>query len=230
MRTRVKVGAALAAVVIGVAAGCGGDDNGSDDGGNGGGGNGGVAGAAEVMELLAGVPQSGATLGDPNAPVEIREFGDMQCPFCAVASEELTPDLIDEIVEPGTASLTYVPLAFIGEDSERGAIAVEAAAMQDKAWEMTEILFANQGDENGGWLTDELVFDVAEAGGLDVEQFRADFEGDEAAAAIFENQNTAGEQGVSSTPTYVVEGPNGTEVINGAQDVAAFEEAIEQVS
>lgn len=227
MRTRMKVGAVVAAIVVGIAAGCGGGDDSSGDGNDNGGD---VAGAAEVTELLAGVPQSGSTLGDTTASVEIVEFGDMQCPFCAQASEELTPDLISEFVEPGTATLTYVPLAFIGEDSERGAIAVEAAAAQDKAWEMTEILFANQGDENSGWLSDDLIFQVAEAGGLDVEQFRADFEGDQAAEAIFANQTRATDSNVSSTPTYVVEGPNGTEVISGAQGVDAFEEAIADVS
>jgi protein-disulfide isomerase len=226
VRTRVKVGAVAAAIVVGIAAGCGGGDDSSDNGDNGGE----VEGAAEVNELLAGVPQSGATLGDTNATVEIVEYGDMQCPFCAQASEELTPDLLSEFVEPGTAKLTYVPLAFIGEDSERGAIAVEAAAAQDKAWEMTEILFANQGDENSGWLSDDLIFSVAEAGGLDVEQFRVDFEGDAAAEAIFANQSRATDSNVSSTPTYVVEGPNGTEVISGAQGVDAFEEAIAEVS
>lgn len=225
MRTRVKVGAVAAAIVVGIAAGCGGSDS-SDDEGSGGE----LAGVAEVNELLAGVPQSGSTLGDPNATVEIVEFGDMQCPFCAQASEELTPDLVTEFVEPGTVKLTYVPLAFIGEDSERGAIAVEAAAAQDKAWEMTEILFANQGGENDGWLSDELIFEVADAGGLDVEQFRADFEGDEAAEAIFSNQTLATDSNVSSTPTYVIEGPNGSEVISGAQGVDAFQDAIAEVS
>ncbi len=229
MRTRVKVGAVAAAIVVGIAAGCGGGDS-SDDGG--GGNDGELAGVDKTTELLAGVPQSGSTLGDPNATVEILEFGDMQCPFCAQASEELTPDLISEIVEPGTAKLTYVPIAFIQplEDSERGAIAIEAAAEQDKAWEMTELLFANQSDEGTGWLTEDLVFQIAEAGGLDVEQFRADFESDEAAEAIFSNQTIATDNGVSSTPTYVIEGPGGTEVISGAQPVDAFQQAIAEVS
>ena len=96
--------------------------------------------------------------------------------------------------------MEFVSLAFIGPDSERGALAVEAAAQQDKGWEMAETLFAAQGDENSGWLSDDLVFSTAEEIGLDVDTFRTDFASDEVAEAIFDNQSIAADAGVSSTP------------------------------
>ena len=181
-----------------------------------------------VAGLFEGVPQSGTTLGAEDAPVQIVEFADMQCPFCKEASEEVTPGLVTDVVEPGDASVQFVSLAFIGPDSERGALAVEAAAQQDKGWEMAETLFAAQGDENSGWLSDDLVFSTAEEIGLDVDAFRTDFASDEVAEAIFDNQSVAADAGVSSTPTYVVTGPNGTETVPGA-DLDAIKDAVDSV-
>ena len=215
----------IVGVVIGVVA-LGGDD---DDGGDSAQTTSQTTTAPEGGGLLDGIPQSGATIGAEDAPVEIVEFADLQCPFCAQASEEVTPQLVSEYVEPGDAKVQFVSIAFIGPDSERGAIAVEAAAQQDMGWQMAEALYVKQGGENTGWLSDDVVFATAEEIGLDVDAFRADYESDEVAQAIFDNQNTASDAGVSSTPTYVVTGPNGSEVVPGA-DLSAVEDAIDQVS
>jgi len=229
---RMMVGAVLVTAAVGISAACGGDDD--DSGAEATGeetaaATSSVEGADRVNELTAGLEQSGSTIGDPDAPVEIVEFGDLQCPFCAQASEEITPELVEQFVEPGTAKLTIVPLAFLGPDSETGAIAVEAAALQDGAFTVAEILYANQEGENDGWLTEDLINDAVEAGGLDTAQFQEDFASDEAAEAIFENQTRAQELDVTSTPTYVIEGPSGTETVTGAQDIGAFEQAIDEV-
>jgi len=39
-----------------------------------------IEGAAEVSSSLRGIPQDEMVLGDPKAPVELVEFGDLQCP------------------------------------------------------------------------------------------------------------------------------------------------------
>src|SRR6266516_6053805 len=46
-----------------------------------------VPGAARALALLRGIPQSGATLGDPRAPVTLVEFADLQCTTCASFAE-----------------------------------------------------------------------------------------------------------------------------------------------
>jgi hypothetical protein len=60
-------------------------------------------------------------------------------------------------------------IAFIGPDSERGRAAAIAAAEQDRLFDDTQLLYLNQGPENSGWLSDQLV-DAAAASipGLDV--------------------------------------------------------------
>ena len=42
----------------------------------------GKAAAARVNSLLAGIPQSGNTLGSKSAKVTVTEFGDLECSVC----------------------------------------------------------------------------------------------------------------------------------------------------
>ncbi len=37
---------------------------------------------ATVSSLISGIPQSGNVLGNPNAPVTLQYFGDLECPIC----------------------------------------------------------------------------------------------------------------------------------------------------
>src|SRR5712671_1721091 len=47
--------------------------------------------AASVDRLLGGIAQSELELGQKSAPVELIEFGDLQCPICKANSEEVLP-------------------------------------------------------------------------------------------------------------------------------------------
>ena len=44
---------------------------------------------------------------------------------------------------------------FVGQSSPRGRELVLAAAHQNKAWQLLELLYQNQGDETTNWLTDD---------------------------------------------------------------------------
>src|SRR5262245_45362015 len=55
--------------------------------GSGSGGDTNIEEGASVDRMLSGVPQEELVLGDPSAPVELIEFGDLQCPICKANSE-----------------------------------------------------------------------------------------------------------------------------------------------
>lgn len=114
--------------------------------------------------LFRGIPQQGIALGDPAAPVTLVEYADLQCPYCAQWARDAFPAIVDEYVRAGRVRLVFRGLSFIGPDSERGLRAALAAGSQDRLWDVVHALFLRQGDENAGWVTDELLQSLGGAG------------------------------------------------------------------
>lgn len=188
-----------------------------------------VTGVGDVRAVFAGVPQQGDRLGEADAPVEIVEFADLQCPFCAQAATDVVPQLIDRYVKTGQAKLTFKPLTFIGPDSERGAQALAAAGAQGQMWAYAELLYRNQGTENGGWLSDEYARKAAEALALDLSRFDADRTGDDARRMIIQARADADAAGVTGTPTFVVRGAKGSVTIRDFTKADEFDAAVRSV-
>lgn len=190
-------------------------------------------GREEVAALFEGIPQKGTVLGRADAPVTIVEYVDYKCPICARASEETVPELVERYVRTGQAKLELRPIAFIGPDSERGALAGEAAALQNRMWQFTELMMRNQGDESDEWITDAVVIGAAEAAGLDRGRFEEDYREDETIVEAFaENEEQAqseplpeGSSGFG-TPFWSVSGPGGSQTFSGVQDIAVFDAAV----
>ena len=94
---------------------------------------------------LAGLQQQGDTVGDPDAPVTIVEFGDLQCPVCKAYSEQVIPEILAGPVEAGEAKLQFRNWVIIGPDSRTAAIAALAAGEQDRMWDFVTPLLREPG-------------------------------------------------------------------------------------
>ena len=207
-------------IVVGVSLAGGGDDDAPSS----------ITGTEEVQAQLEGVPQAGNVLGDPDAPVEIIEYGDLACPACREASTTTIPEAIDQIVKPGDAKLVFRPIAFISRSSERGALGAEAAGMQDAMWSFVELIYRNQGSESDqDWLTDELMTEAVEQLGLDVDQWTADYMGQESEQKFLATESQAQEDEVGVTPTFLIRGPNGEKTVTGAVEVSELQDAVAEV-
>jgi len=163
------------------------------------------------LATLKGLPQHGATLGNPNAPVTLYEYADFQCPFCGHFAQASLPTVIERWVRPGKVKLVFNGLSFLGPDSTKALQFAVAAQAHDRLWQAVELLYANQGTENTGWVTDPLLRSVARASGLDPAATLA------AANAVpgskIDALNTAGnDAGVSGTPSFFVARRGGTPI------------------
>jgi protein-disulfide isomerase len=182
-----------------------------------------------LQEALAGVPQDGTRLGRDDAPVTIRLYEDFQCPACGQFARETLPEVVERHVEPGDTMLVSETLVFIGPDSVPAARAAFAAGQQDRYWQYAALLFENQGAENSGYVTDEFLTDLArQTEGLDVNEWN------EARQGSFEKelraaQQRAEEDGVNSTPSLVVSGPDGQVTLRGAVPIEDVDTAIQEV-
>lgn len=166
-----------------------------------------VTGTGQVASELEGIPQSGITLGDPDAAVTVTEYGDLQCPVCAAFSEEVLPQLLSEEIKPGNAKLEFKNFNIIGPQSNDAAAASLAAAEQGRYFEFIETFYANQGRENSGYVTDEFLRQVAgEVPGLNVDKAFADQSSPAVVKQLTKADTAAKVAGVNSTPTFVLNG------------------------
>ncbi len=154
---------------------------------------------------LSGIPQDGRALGSAAANVTLIEYADPQCPACRLYSEEFFPTLVDEYVRPGKVKTEFRGFPFIGQDSVKAYAFVLAAAEQNRLWNLVEALYRSQGDENSGWVTDDLIRRLAgEIPGLDVDQLFADASSDRITQEAGEAAAAASAAGITGTPTFLV--------------------------
>lgn len=182
-----------------------------------------VSGAEEVRKTYAGLEQDGLVLGDPEAELVITEWADLQCPACRAFAEEELPELL-ELVRSGEARLEIRPFPILGPDSVRAATAAMAAARENRYFEFVDLFYRNQGAEGSGYVTDEFLRFLLEAAGVKDTRF-ADPKLERQVLGSLERAEKLGLQG---TPSLVVRGPGGRELV-AENTAAAVRAALERV-
>mgnify|MGYP001054467794 CR=1 FL=1 len=183
----------------------------------------------EAVALVAGLDEHDGVLGNPNAPITVTEYVDLQCPVCAEAARETLPTLINDYVKTGKVKLQARTLSFLGPDSVRSAKVAAGAQQQGRLWAFLEAFYASQGTENSGYVTDDFLRDVARAAGVDADTALDYAETPEATRALEQADSDAAAAGVDSTPTFTVKRGDGREKVLavGVTDLsAALEEEL----
>jgi protein-disulfide isomerase len=152
-------------------------------------------------------PQAnGTAMGDPNAPVKVEEFSDFQCPYCRLFFKDLEPSIVKDYVATGKVYFVYVPMSFIGPESVAAAQAAYCAADQNKFWEFHDLVFNNQGGENSGIFTADLLAGLGRTIGLNMDQYNTCVTSQKYAQKIKDDTTYANSKGVSSTPSFLIGG------------------------
>jgi protein-disulfide isomerase len=179
-------------------------------------------------------------MGDPNAPIQIVEYSDFQCPFCKRFYTDTEPLLVEYFVKTGKVLFTYRSagnwvsgnLGGLRTESQDASAAAYCAGDQNKFWEMHDALFANNRDvEDQGSFTDRRLKAIAESIGLDMNAFNECYNSGKYEDEVQQDLTDAQEAGIQGTPyfvmTYKVNGEVQTETINGAQPINEFQQRIE---
>jgi protein-disulfide isomerase len=191
-----------------------------------------VAMGPQTAKLLAGIPQHGDTLGSPRAPVTLVEYADMQCPYCGEFARTTLPPLIRDYVRTGKVKIVFRGLEFVGADSDKALRAVYAAGQQDKLWNYADLMFENQGTENTGWVTEDLIKATGEAvPGLDVEKMLSDRSSSLVSDGIAVAGQHGQEDGVQHTPWFELGKTGGaTQTLDiSSLDPAVFTKAFDRL-
>ncbi len=137
--------------------------------------------------------------GPQNAALTIVEFSDYMCPSCRRAHK-----LIKELKEQYKGKIKWVfkdyPLKR-HKGAKKMAIAARCAGEQGKFWEYQDLLFAS--DEKSDNLT---LIKYAEKLGLNVSQFTKSLNSNKFLFDVEKDIRDANKYGVSSTPTFIING------------------------
>ena len=137
--------------------------------------------------------------------VTLEEFGDYQCPPCGA----LHPSLKKLKAEFGS-NLNFVfrnlPLTTIHKNALVAAEAAEAARMQDRFWEMHDLLYENQDLWKDDINPKTIFLKFAADLGLDTARFARDMDDKQVKLRIETDQDAAAELGINGTPTVLIDG------------------------
>ncbi|WP_299953069.1 Na+/H+ antiporter NhaA [uncultured Modestobacter sp.] len=153
--------------------------------------------------------------GPADAPLELVEYGGLECPFCGRATG-VVEDLRRRFGDDLRYVFRHLPLPEVHPHGELAAEATEAAGAQGAFWAMHDRLFAHQDQLEAGELLDH-----AAALGLDLGRFAQELGDGTHAGRVREDVASAEASGVRGTPTFFVngvrhEGPTATDALAAA--------------
>jgi protein-disulfide isomerase len=155
-------------------------------------------------------PAKGYSVGNPNAPVKVLEFGDFECPQCGRFATLTEPDMRKTLVQTGEVYFTYYdfPLKEIHKNTEAASNAAACADEQGKFWAMHDRLYDTQ-DQWNGEATDnpgDAFAKYAGELGLNTAQWQSCFASRKYQKRINANLAEGLRHNVNATPTIIVGG------------------------
>ena len=134
--------------------------------------------------------------GTIDAPVILVKYGDYQCFSCREVYR-----MIQEIQQQLQMCFVFrhFPRTHLHPQAQKAAEAAEAAAAQNKFWQMHDLLFEHQDALNNGYL-----LEYASAIQLDIDRFLRDMTDHIHVERISQNIQGGKQSGVSSTPALFV--------------------------
>lgn len=160
--------------------------------------------------------------GSPDAKVVIVEYGDYECPACAVYSQ-----MVEQVVSEYGDRIAFVyrhfPLRQIHMNADISAQAAEAAGRQGKFWEMHAKLYSTQKEWESLRNAEIKFLDFARDLGLNESKFLSDMKSDEVRNVVQNNYLSANNLGLNGTPTFFLNG----EKVQNPPGLEAFKSLIE---
>lgn len=162
-----------------------------------------------VTRLLTGIPQSNATLGDPDAPVTMQVYSEVECQDSREWFKHQFPAIVNKFVRPGILKLEYHafktntiwPQTFINQQT-----ATLAAGVQGKLWNYADTFYHEQGTEYTHYANETFLTGIAtQTPGLNIPQWQQDRQTGRRSEQIAEEDHTARDlMGLHVTPTFMI--------------------------
>lgn len=152
----------------------------------------------------------GNAMGDPNAPVVVYEYSDFGCSHCsdfALGTGEL---IANDYVATGQVYFVSRSVGNMLNNplTQLAAEAAYCAADQNQYWEYSDLIYTNQSTLFYGGLSfiDNYLVAFAENLGLNMDQFNNCLDDNLYRQQVLVDGNDARAEGISGTPSFVING------------------------
>jgi protein-disulfide isomerase len=166
-----------------------------------------LANASPVDTTLPPVKSEGYVMGSPNAPLEVIEFGDFECPACGRFAVLTEPDLRKNLIDAGKIRWRFIdfPLS-MHRNTWQASRAAACADEQGKFWPFHDLLYDNQDRWNTEATSnpDKLMKEYGRQLGLNAQQFDKCVDSKKYQAKIQAHLALGEQRKIQSTPTFVI--------------------------
>ena len=175
------------------------------------------AGATQVRRVDVSTDDD-PSIGSDNAPVTIIEFSDYQCPYCQVWYQQVYQQLL--AAYPNKIRFVYRDLPLSSHpEALPSAEAADCAGEQGAYWKYHDALFGQQYGLNRA-AYEHYAADL----GLDSKAFAACLDSRRYESEVQADANDAASVGISSTPSFVING----RILIGALPFSDFKAVIDE--
>ncbi len=149
----------------------------------------------------------GVVMGSDTAKVEITEFADFECPWCARFAVMSLPDLRRDLVATGKARWRFVHFPLEGHtDSPYAHLAAACANQQGQFWQMSDQIYNNQSDWVGAGNIPKQLRALAQRANLDMAKYDDCVKNQSAWPQVQADHALGDSLGINSTPSFMVNG------------------------
>jgi protein-disulfide isomerase len=165
----------------------------------------------------------GYVIGSDSAKVEISEYADYQCPFCADFATIQFPAIRQQLIQTGLVRWRFRDFPLNMHPNSR--VAAHAAACADeqgKFWDMHVALFDHQTEWAPQKNASSRFSTYAEQIGLDVTKYNACMGSAKYAGRIQASLDEGTKLGVNGTPTFLIGGRLYTDRASNSDSIRAL--------
>ena len=165
--------------------------------------------------------------GSPDAPVEITEYADFQCPFCQTFATLQMPTIEERLIRTGRLRWRYRDFPLQQHSFSR--VAAHSAACADdqgKYWDQHQKIYDGQAEWAAARDAAPIFRQYAQANGLDLKRYDDCMKSHKYAGRIQASYEEGTRLGVSSTPTLLV----GNRLYQGRLDSDAIRRLVDSLA
>jgi protein-disulfide isomerase len=149
----------------------------------------------------------GVVEGSDSAVLNVMEFSDFECPYCARFATIQIPDIRQRLIATGKVRWTFMHFPLNGHTKSPIAhLAAACANAQGKFWPMHDMIYQNQDEWVEARNTERALAGYARRVGLDETQYQQCMDQRSAWGRVLADKQLGDSLSVGGTPTFYING------------------------